>query len=319
MRHQPRHCDRASCVRREGEPGRGQLNLLTADRGRNVAGALPHPVALVARPVGQRDVHHPAAPGVGDESRQQEEVGVRRQEVEDAPRGVESGQSRNRGPPRPERNQQQRQDEQPSQRAHDHDPVEQLQRALDPPPEQQQRHAQQERADANQIHGIDVGRAGHPSGEQVEDRARRHARRGGPPHLQEEEHGIEPGPHDGMRPRPHEAGERRLAGGERVAHQLGVEDRLEEHGHRRDPEQRQAVTDEDGRAEHELAAADRRAEHDHAGPDGRHPAKPSRIRRRRELGVPPGVEAGSGLGWTGQGGRLRGHLGRVILSGPAHR
>ena len=41
-------------------------------------------------------------------------------------------------------------------------PFEELQRSLDPPPHQQQRYAEQEGADANQVDGVDVRRAGHP-------------------------------------------------------------------------------------------------------------------------------------------------------------
>jgi hypothetical protein len=106
-----------------------------------------------------------------------------------------------------------------------------------------------------------------------------------------------------MRPRAHEAGEHRLACRDRVAHQLGVEDRLEEHGHGGDPEQRQAVTDEDGRTEQELAAADRRAQHDDARPDGGRPAQAPGRRRIGELRLLPGVEAGTSFGRIGQDSR----------------
>ena len=232
---------------------------------------------------------------------------MRRQEVEDAACGVEPGQSRTGRHPRVERHQQQRQDQQPSERAHHHDPVEQLQRPLDPSSDEQQRHTQQERADADQVDGIHVRRPGNASTEQEEDRARRHAGRRRPSDLQEEQDGVEPRPHDRVRPRAHEAGEHRLAGRDRVAHQLGVEDGLEEHGHGRDPEQRQAVTDEDGRTEQELAAADRRAQDDHAGPDSGGPAQAPGCRRGGELRVSPGVETGTSFGRIGQDSCVRRH------------
>ena len=62
-------------------------------------------------------------------------------------------------------------------------------------------------------------------------------------------------------------GEHGLPGRQRVAHDLGIEDRLQEHRDTRDPEQRQAVLDEDRRTEEKLAGSDGDAEHDDARPD----------------------------------------------------
>ena len=50
----------------EDESTVGEVYFLSANRGRNIAGALSHSVTLVARPIRQGDVHGPAATGVCD-------------------------------------------------------------------------------------------------------------------------------------------------------------------------------------------------------------------------------------------------------------
>ncbi len=60
MRHQPRQRAQVLRRRRDDEAGVGEVYALAADGGWDVAHALAHPVALVARPVRQRDVHHAA-------------------------------------------------------------------------------------------------------------------------------------------------------------------------------------------------------------------------------------------------------------------
>ena len=87
--------------------------------------------------------------------------------------------------------------------------------------------------------------------------------------------GVDPRPQRRRRPRAHEPGEHRLAGRQRVAHHLGVEDRLQRHGDDDDPEQRQTVLHERCRAEQELAAADGDAERDHAWSDAADPLQSS--------------------------------------------
>lgn len=81
-----------------------------------------------------------------------------------------------------------------------------------------------------------------------------------------------------------------------VAHELGVEHRLEKHCDEGDPEQREPVAHECGGSEKELSAADRRAEHYYAGADDSKPADSLRGRRRGELGSYPRVESRSGFG-----------------------
>ena len=92
--------------------------------------------------------------------------------------------------------------------------------------------------------------------------------------------------------RAHEAGKRGLARRHRVAHELGVEDRLEEHGHERDPEQRHAVADKRRRSEKELAAAERQTEDDHTGPDDLGPLKTGGRRGLGKIGQDPRFKAG---------------------------
>ena len=128
-------------------------------------------------------------------------------------------------------------------------PVEDLERARDAFADQQHGDAREERGDADQVDSGRIGgRRREPVGEQEEDRAGGGRRPRRPADLQEIQHGVEPRPEGLARPRAHEAGHHRLAGGDRVAHELGVEDGLEEHRDQRHPQQRQPVFDEGGRA-----------------------------------------------------------------------
>ena len=63
-------------VGRENEAGVRELHFVSANRGRNVSRALPHAVALVARPARQRDVHHASGAGVARQRGQQQKVGI---------------------------------------------------------------------------------------------------------------------------------------------------------------------------------------------------------------------------------------------------
>ena len=280
-------------VRREHEAAGGERHFLSADRGRNVPGALPHTVALVPRPVGERDVHHAAAAGVGDEGREQEEVRLRGEEIERAARRVERHQAGRRGQPRRGRHQEQSQDQKPAQRAAHHDPVEQFQRALDAAPHEQEHHAQQKRSDPDEVDDAGIRWCGNPSGEEKENGTGGNPGRRRPSDLEKEQDRVEPGPHGRVRTRAHEAGERRLAGGERVSHQLRVEDGLEEHRNRCDPEQGQPVSNEDGGAQEEFTSADRGTEHDHAGADGARPAEPLRYGWNGQFGGHERIDPGA--------------------------
>ena len=69
IRHHPRQRSQVRRVRREDESAVRQVRrAMAADGRRDVARAFAHPVALVARPVGQRDVGDSAGARVGDES-----------------------------------------------------------------------------------------------------------------------------------------------------------------------------------------------------------------------------------------------------------
>ena len=210
----------------------------------DVAGALTHAVAAIARPVRQHDVGDAAGARVSDERAQQEEVGPGREEVELAAVQIEAGQPDDAGGPRRRRHEDQRQDEEAAENCDDQHPVQQLERAFDAAAERQDRHASEERPDADVVDDARIGRGGELAREQEEDRAGGRAGPRRPSDLQEVEDGVDPRPERGRGTRAHEAGEHRLAGRQRVAHQLGVEDRLEEHGDPDHPEQRQPVTDE---------------------------------------------------------------------------
>ncbi len=265
------------------KPGVRQVHLVAADRRRNVAGALAHAVALVARPVGQREVADAAAAGVGDQRRR-------------------AGRSRRRpaaerSAPLPGRNRRS-----PSRPASQVPPGTNSEARTRKPPRitairtqlrissvrsmrrPTSRIATQIRnvADADQIDGVGVGRPRQLARRRGRrSRRRRCAAHAGQPDLQEVEHRVEPRPERRRRLGAHEPGEDRLAGRERVAHQLGVEDRLQQDGDAGHPQQRQAVPHEDRGPEQELAAADRAAEDDHAGADHAEPLEPARFGRVR--------------------------------------
>ena len=172
--------------------------------------------------------------------------------------------------------------------AGDQHPVEQLEGAHDAPPHEKHAHAGEERPDADVVRHRGVGRAGDPPRHQEEDRARRVGGPGRPAGLHEVERRVHPGPERGRGRGAHEPGEDRLAGGERVAHQLGVEDRLQKHRGRGHPQERQPVADEHRRPEQELAA-----------PDGEARARSPRGRRRRASRTP--------WAWAASGSSARTH------------
>ena len=156
-------------------------------------------------------------------------------------------------------------------------------------PTQQHGDAAEERADADQVDGQANRRAARRAGPRTGRRSRRrrwpaHA---GQPICRKYSDRVEPRPEGLAGPRAHEAGDDRLAGGDRVAHELGVEDGLEEHRDQRHPQQRQPVSDEGGGPEQELAAADRHAEHDDAGPAHAYPRQAARHRRLGQIGLLP--------------------------------
>ena len=88
-----------------------------------------------------------------------------------------------------------------------------------------------------------------------------------------------------------------FSGRQGVAHQLGVEDCLKEHGHQGDPEQREPVSNEGGRPEKKLSASDGQPEHDHTRSNDAHPPEAMGHRRGGQLRVHPGVETGAGFDW----------------------
>ena len=87
-------------IGREDEAAVGEVHFVTADRGGDVARQLPHAVALVSRPVRQGEVDDAAGPGVRHEGPQQEEVHLRRKEVERAARHVKTREAGHRRLPR---------------------------------------------------------------------------------------------------------------------------------------------------------------------------------------------------------------------------
>ena len=153
----------------------------------------------------------------------------------------------------------------------------------------------EEGADADKVDGVAILGRGESAGEEIEDRARGGAGPRRPAGLEEVENRVDPGPEGRAGPRAHEARERRLAGGQRIAHGLHVEHRLKKDGDGRHPEERQSVSDERGRPEQKLAAADREPEDDDAGADDADPGEPLRHRRGREVGAGPRVEARAGF------------------------
>ena len=172
-----------------------------------------------------------------------------RQEVERAARRVEAREACQRGKPRADGHIDDAEHQEAAENAGYEHPVEHLERSRDAFADQQYANAGEERDDADQVDVRRVGRRRRePAGEQEEDRAGRGGRPRGPADLQEIQHRVEPGPESLARPRAHETGHHRFAGGHGVAHELGVEDGLEKHRDQRHPQQRQAVFDEDGRA-----------------------------------------------------------------------
>ena len=263
---------------------------MPADGGRNVARVLAHAVTLVARPVAEREVRNTTRAGECNERTEQEEVDAFGEKYEALSRRVETDETERRCAPRAAGHEQHGEYQERSEHAADENPVENLQRALDPSADQQQGDADQERADADEVDGLDVRGPGDASRKQIEDGTGRSGRPRRPAGLQEIEQRVDPRPQGGGRRRAHETGDDWLAGRDDVAHHFRVEDGLEEDRDRGHPQQRQAVLHEHRGPEQELTASDRNAEHDDAGSDDTQPAEPARHRRRRQFGDLPGIE-----------------------------
>jgi hypothetical protein len=85
------------------------------------------------------------------------------------------------------------------------------------------------------------------------------------PHVRDDGHDDEQRPP--RLPQPREAGDRRLAGGQRVALDLHVDEELDRDRDDRGPQDRQADVRGDERPQHVLAGAERGGEQDHARPE----------------------------------------------------
>ena len=109
----------------------------------------------------------------------------------------------------------------------------------------------------------------------------------GQPVLAEREDAVGPSPERRPRLRAHEAGHDRFARIQRVPRHLLVEDHLQEHRDTRDPQQRRAIFQDDGRADQPFAAADRNPESYDPGAHRPQRVGEGKRRRRGELGHPP--------------------------------
>ena len=115
-----------------------------------------------------------------------------------------------------------------------------------------------------------VRRARHPPHPGREQRRRRAPGQGRPPELEEADDGVEARPEASARAQAHDPAVDGLAGVERVADALQVEEDLEHDGDGGDEEDVGAVFDRGRRPHQPLAAADRRGGHDRARPDDLH-------------------------------------------------
>ena len=213
----------------------GQLDPLTC-RPRDVSHGSGHAVALVPSPVRQGHVDHPAGPGIGREGADEEEVHAARLEDEAAASRVETHETRGRGEPCFASHEQERKDQKTAEDRDHQNPVQDLQRTLDTLTHEQDKNTSQKGRHTDPVDDVRVFRPGEGSGIQEEDRAGCSTGPPRPSHLQEVEQRIEAGPEGGVRTRAHEPRERGLTGGQRVAHQLRVEHRLQERGDTGDPQ-----------------------------------------------------------------------------------
>ena len=133
-----------------------------------------------------------------------------------------------------------------------------------------------------------VGRARHAAHPGREQRGRRAAGQGRPPELEEAEHGVEARPEPSARAQAHDAAVDGLAGVERVADALQVEEHLQHDGHGGDEEDVGAVLDRGRRPHQPLAAADRSGGHDRARADDLHGIAHAEGQRGGQLGDVPG-------------------------------
>ena len=178
-----------------------------------------------------------AGAGVFRKRGQQQEIGVVRHETEPAPRQIEPEQASHRSDPRAAGHQVETEQKEAAEDGNHHHPIEQLEGSLDAASQRQQHDAQKKRSDTDLIDRSGVGRRRHLSRGQIEHRAC--GQPGGirPSDLQQIHDHVEPRPECARRGCAHEAGEGRLARRERVAHQLGIEDGLQEHRDERNPEE----------------------------------------------------------------------------------
>ncbi len=120
--------------------------------------------------------------------------------------------------------------------------------------------------------------------------------RGGPPgpaQLQEAEDRVQPAPEHRPRGGAHEAAHDRLAGIERVATALLVEDPLQQDRGGRHPQQGRGELGGDSRTDQPLAAADRQAEHDCARTGNAQPVAEAVWRGGGHVGNAPSREPAS--------------------------
>ena len=172
----------------------------------------------------------------------------------------------------------------------EHRPREVLEHALDGAAKREDEHDEENQPGRDPGLRRLVGRARHAPHPGAEQRRRRAASERRPSELKESDHGVKGRPELGPGLEPHDAAVDRLAGVERVANRLEVEEDLQQDGNRRDQENRRRILDRGGRADEPFAAANRRRGHDRAWPDDLEEVARAKGRRRRQIGNIPARE-----------------------------
>src|SRR5688572_10430949 len=118
-----------------------QVCFLPTHRRGDVARARAHSISLVARPVRQHEVADAAGAGISGERSKQEKVGTGRKKRKVPACRVEARESHRRTDPRWKRHKNQSECKEAAEYARDEHGVEDLERALDPSPYEQNRDA----------------------------------------------------------------------------------------------------------------------------------------------------------------------------------
>ena len=202
-----------------------------ADRARNRSHLRAHAEALVANPVGDGEVADPARPRSGRERADEPPVDRLRQPGE-------AEEARERLPPVRERHERDVDGDQKQEHHAEHRPGEVLEHALDGAAERQDQHDEDNQRGGDPGLRRLIGRARHAAHPRAEQRRRGAARERRPTELKEADDGVEASPEPRPRPEPHDAAIDRLAGVERVANRLEVEDHLQDDRDRGDQKDR---------------------------------------------------------------------------------